>query len=1033
MARHHRKRDLQRIRATVSNHHRFVYRLAFRILRNAADAEDVTQTVFLKLVRSPRSIDTVSSERAWLARVTVNCALSLVRSEDRRRKREETWRTRHATSNNGKNGDPNGDSMNTNEAINDAAINDAIASLPEDLRVPLVLHYQEGFKYREIAEACGCPEGTVAQRISRARARLKERLHHSGALAAVPALDAALRADPGIDCPPGLEQSLLSTVEAEFATLAAASSLGAAVAAAIPKAAVVAKVGAALVIASAFFGTGWIAMDRLATSTGESSLARGRVDPDDASRGGARGLGEPHRYSHPARSRVATAAGRIAPVDGERDTGAAGMLMPTDLTAAPATISGRVVDSAGRPVAGARVALTHDDVDSVIQSVETDEDGRYRFDETHGLRVALGQWHSQVESVSFIRDGQVLAAGGDGTVKYWDVASGFELQQPGGGAMTEVAIEFIDISFAAQTEVAAREAEEYEYARAEELAARQRAHVEAMAAEAMAADLATVEEQVSHAELRLTTTADAEEARAEWKRRVALDLTGLPPVGRVDYSNSVRSYASLLDVNRRVVVEADGFETAVSDQFQLSGGDTADGDVIELDFELRDARGISGAVFSETGHPIPGATVTVAAHTGDARLPASSRRVETDDEGRFTFPSLAAKTYVLVARAPGFLAAEQIATGGGRAVFQLPLAGKLTAMVVDGVSGEPLRGYSVQVRGVEDDVVATAVSDEDGVATFDPLRPGDYRVTCFKQDSRSQLPRAQTWVFVRPGEDLDVELGVAPRVPVHGVVVPPEGESLPAASVVSAALDDGIHRDAERHKTVAVGADGSFRVGSVVPGHYILALRDARGHVLSIIEFDVFAGEPRVDVQVPIMRDAGTPVEVIASGSDGVPLASAVVEITHPVLGVVVARGKTGEKGRANLEALAGNLEVAVRAAGHVVFERDLVVDSRRPVVLDAALERETRAPESTVSIARAIRTDTRLVISEGISLGLFLELLSTLAGASIEASRDAAELAGTVVGPGSGTLSDHLEQVIGDKRLALRSAPDGVLSVERR
>ena len=55
-----------------------------------------------------------------------------------------------------------------------SALHDAVLSLPNDLRVPIILHYMEGFSIQEIADALRCPKGTVLSRMNRARKRLKQ-------------------------------------------------------------------------------------------------------------------------------------------------------------------------------------------------------------------------------------------------------------------------------------------------------------------------------------------------------------------------------------------------------------------------------------------------------------------------------------------------------------------------------------------------------------------------------------------------------------------------------------------------------------------------------------------------------------------------------------------------------------------------------------------------------------------------------------------------------------------------------------------
>jgi RNA polymerase sigma factor (sigma-70 family) len=158
------REQLELVYQAVSQYHGFVYKLAFRILRHQADAEDVTQIVFLRLVGSLDAFSQVESQKAWLARVTLRESLTWIRSEVRRRRRERNWAMKESQR-------KKGEVMKATEEVSEA-----VSSLPDMLRLPVVLHYQDGLKFREIAAACGCSVGTIASRISTARNRLKTKL-----------------------------------------------------------------------------------------------------------------------------------------------------------------------------------------------------------------------------------------------------------------------------------------------------------------------------------------------------------------------------------------------------------------------------------------------------------------------------------------------------------------------------------------------------------------------------------------------------------------------------------------------------------------------------------------------------------------------------------------------------------------------------------------------------------------------------------------------------------------------------------------
>ena len=90
----------QALREAVEHHTSMVYRVAHRVLGNSADAEDVTQDVFLKLLKLSQSnnasarIPSTSEIRAWLARVTLNQALNQRRNTKSRKQRERVWTER---------------------------------------------------------------------------------------------------------------------------------------------------------------------------------------------------------------------------------------------------------------------------------------------------------------------------------------------------------------------------------------------------------------------------------------------------------------------------------------------------------------------------------------------------------------------------------------------------------------------------------------------------------------------------------------------------------------------------------------------------------------------------------------------------------------------------------------------------------------------------------------------------------------------------------------------------------------------------
>jgi RNA polymerase sigma-70 factor (ECF subfamily) len=152
-----------RFSALVSRRSRFVFQVAWAVLRNSHDAEDVVQETFLKLYRTG-SWERMADERAFLARTAWRLAV------DRTRGRKS-----EAISDERREGSANPEQCAIASDLS-SIVQRLIDGLPEELRVPLALSAVEEMTSRSIADAMGIPEGTVRTRIMRARATLKKKL-----------------------------------------------------------------------------------------------------------------------------------------------------------------------------------------------------------------------------------------------------------------------------------------------------------------------------------------------------------------------------------------------------------------------------------------------------------------------------------------------------------------------------------------------------------------------------------------------------------------------------------------------------------------------------------------------------------------------------------------------------------------------------------------------------------------------------------------------------------------------------------------
>jgi RNA polymerase sigma-70 factor (ECF subfamily) len=156
-------------------HSRRVYSLCLRMTRNPADAEDLTQEVFIHLVRKIGSFRGESRFTTWLHRLTVNLVLMHFRRWASRRELQITdgLDRKHAIS------FPNWP-PHTVQLTDRMIIDSALAQLSPGCRSVLVLYDIEGYKHDEISELLGCSVGTSKSQLYRARRKLRRLLRMSG-------------------------------------------------------------------------------------------------------------------------------------------------------------------------------------------------------------------------------------------------------------------------------------------------------------------------------------------------------------------------------------------------------------------------------------------------------------------------------------------------------------------------------------------------------------------------------------------------------------------------------------------------------------------------------------------------------------------------------------------------------------------------------------------------------------------------------------------------------------------------------------
>lgn len=164
-----RERDVGAFESLYDAYHRLVYGIAVRMLSDSAAAEDLTQSVFMKLWASPESFRG-GNFAAWIARVARNRAIDSIRT---RATRAEGEMLGDAPLDLPLEGTPE-DLISAQ--IDAERVRAALATLPEDQRQPIELGFFEGITHEEIARRTATPLGTIKTRIRTGLRKLRTSL-----------------------------------------------------------------------------------------------------------------------------------------------------------------------------------------------------------------------------------------------------------------------------------------------------------------------------------------------------------------------------------------------------------------------------------------------------------------------------------------------------------------------------------------------------------------------------------------------------------------------------------------------------------------------------------------------------------------------------------------------------------------------------------------------------------------------------------------------------------------------------------------
>jgi RNA polymerase sigma-70 factor (ECF subfamily) len=162
--------DARAFEELVAVHQHRVFGVALRMLDNAAEAEEIAQETFLRAHGSLAGFRGDAKLSTWLYAIVSRLCLNRLASADRRVVRpgeEALLRVADAGG---------GPDANAERGELEAALHRAIADLPEERRLVVILRDLEGLAYDEIARALGLEPGTVRSRLHRARMDLKEKM-----------------------------------------------------------------------------------------------------------------------------------------------------------------------------------------------------------------------------------------------------------------------------------------------------------------------------------------------------------------------------------------------------------------------------------------------------------------------------------------------------------------------------------------------------------------------------------------------------------------------------------------------------------------------------------------------------------------------------------------------------------------------------------------------------------------------------------------------------------------------------------------
>jgi RNA polymerase sigma factor (sigma-70 family) len=922
-----RRREETAFALLVQRHGPMVLGVCRRIARDLHDAEDAFQATFLVLARRAKAIQKQASLASFLYGAAWRIALQARARGARRRIRERESAEMVNTEPLGK--------LTWQELR--AALDEELSRLPDKYRAPVVLHYLEGKTHEQAARELGCPRTSFSSRLGRARTLLHERLVRRGLSLSAAAFAAALSQTAIAELPSALLTiAAVRNAVADIGALAAAGAVPADVVALAERGmqvmwttklkAVFLLVLAGCLLAAAGHGLSASHVGQALTALPEQASAPQNKGSDEAS--------------------------------GEVPGGAR-------------TTAGVVVDSAGKPVAGADVWLAHVPVTlpdvEVLDHCTTDADGRFRvttpalwFETPHSARQELGliahKAGRRIAALGFTRSSippstgirLVLQVAAQTSLRIVD-ASGKPIE----GAQVELQTLACDHI---QTDIS----EEY----ARDLGKQFKSNVRAA--------------PIGYAVARQSIAVPRELSRRVSGRTDERGVALLPDLERADLAG--------------VGVTADKFGTQSANMSLRAGpSDTVDDSPLFPDtLGLLPVGRAGGRLTGTAASTAKGLRVRVVTRedmeNGQPKrghlYRGGTAEVTADAQGRFEVPSLAQGSLSsqvsfpegATVRAQEHASSTIKVTAGQRTNISIPLqtAVRIRGVVRERGSGKPVAGVRVFVI-YGNDTAETVKTDSQGHYSFlglagqiytAPWVPREF-LSLGRADVRAritQVPRGKTEYEVPP-----IELTRAATL--RGVVIGADGKPLPGAKVHAAWTGDNYqfgYENQPNEKTLTTNEHGEFALTGLTLQTEV-RLKARHREALSA-KVTVVRPDPAAPVTVRVSNDSGLALSGRVLDPDGRPIAGADVAVwTRPW-------NSRSIDGNARLVAVNGGVPVRTDAAGQFRTARQFDPDGDYRVVVSAKGFQQEPSPWLAVGDARPLAFPDVLLLRVRVVKGRVLD-----------------------------------------------------------